>query len=58
LKNQKKIYEQWEQELIIRPNLRPESVVEETKVGKEYGLVSDHPLNKDNSSLWSRYFAD
>lgn len=58
LKNQKKIYEQWEQELIIRPNLRPESVVEETKVGKEYRFVSDHPLNKDNNSLWSRYFAD
>ena len=58
VKNQKKIYDEWEQELIIKPNLRPEPVKQETEIGHEYGNVSDHPLNVKSSSLWSRYFGD
>jgi hypothetical protein len=57
-KTQKKIYEQWDQELIIRPSLRPEQEMHETDLGKDYGNVSDHPLNNTNKSLWSQYFAD
>lgn len=58
IKNQKKIYDQWELELIIKPNLRPEPVKQVTDIGQEYGEVSDHPLNVKNTSLWSRYFCD
>jgi len=57
-KTQKKTYDQWEHELIIKPNLRPESVKEITEIGQVYGEVSDHPLNVRSSSLWSRYFQD
>jgi hypothetical protein len=32
-KTQKKTYDEWEHELIIKPNLRPESVKEVTEIG-------------------------
>jgi hypothetical protein len=32
-KTQKKTYDEWEHELIIKPNLRPESVKEVTDIG-------------------------
>jgi hypothetical protein len=56
LKTQKKDYHDWEMELIIKPNLRPEPVKQTTETGQDYGNVSDHPLNIHNTSLWSRYF--
>ena len=45
-KAQKKIYDQWDYELIIRPDLRPEDVKQMTEYGgKDYGNVEDHPLS-------------
>lgn len=29
-----------------------------TEMGNNYGEVSDHPLNANKKSLWSRYFQD
>ena len=43
----------------MKPSLRPESsdLLSESEK-QELKTVSDHPLNVNNSSLWSRYFCD
>jgi len=53
IKQHKKIYDEWDTTLIIKPNLRPEPVKAVTKIGNDYGAVADHPLNTHSSSLWS-----
>ena len=58
MKTQKKIYDDWERELIIKPQLRPDEVKQKTDIGNDYGEVSDHPLNANKTSLWSQYFQD
>lgn len=41
------MYEDWEQTLIIKPNLKPNEPIGETDVGIDYGYIVDHPLNKN-----------
>ena len=59
MKQQLKLYQEWENELIIKPILRPNKErAEKTELGLSYGLVSEHPLNIEKKSDWSRYFND
>ena len=53
------MYQEWENELIIKPILRPnKEKAEKTEFGLTYGRVSEHPLNNESKSDWSRYFND
>jgi len=52
------MYEDWEQTLIIKPNLKPNEPVGNTDVGIDFGFIVDHPLNKAKESLWGQYFGD
>ena len=59
MKQQLKLYKEWENELIIRPVLRPNvEKAKKTDIGIDYGVVNEHPLNNTSKSYWSRYFND
>jgi len=48
IKQQNKSYLEWRDELIIKPELRPDSKDKE----------EDHPLNTSKNSMWNKYFRD
>ena len=53
------MYEEWENELIIKPILRPnKDNAESMNFGIDYGVVNEHPLNISKKSDWGRYFND
>ena len=59
MKQQRKLYEEWDNELIIKPILRPnKEEAKKTDLGIEYGKVQEHPLNNEEKSDWNRYFND
>ena len=59
MKAQRKLYEEWENELIIKPILRPnKDNAEAINFGIDYGIVNEHPLNNSKKSDWGRYFND
>ena len=53
IKSHKKLYDDWESTLIIRPELRPNDPIGTSSVGIEYGEVRDHPLNNESESKWN-----
>ena len=59
MKQQRKLYQEWENELIIKPILRPNKTeAAKTEIGIDYGMVNEHPLNNSTKSDWNRYFND
>ena len=43
----------------MKPVLRPsEDQATQTAMGVDYGRVFEHPLNRNEGSLWGRYFVD
>ena len=59
MKTQQKIYQDFTDELIVRPQLRPsEESAKQTEIGISYGAVTEHPLSNAKDSLWGQYFED
>jgi len=39
------LYDEWSNDLIVKPNLRPNQPILTSPNGTDYGLVEDHPLS-------------
>lgn len=53
LKSSRETYEEWRQELIIKPKIKAEE-----EYNNEKKKVIDHPLSTSSTSQWNKFFKD